>query len=95
MRNTLATVQSIASQTLRNTTTAAEAKEALEGRLIALARAPDVLTRESWQGAELKEIIVQALAPYMAMEEGRLTIGGRRAGGRSFRRPPIRASAPG
>jgi hypothetical protein len=35
VKNTLATVQSIASQTLRNAETAAEAREAIEGRLLA------------------------------------------------------------
>jgi PAS domain S-box-containing protein len=76
VKNTLATVQSIASQTLRNAGTAARVKEALEGRLIALARAHDVLTRENWEGAELKEIVVQALAPYVDLEGGRLTMAG-------------------
>jgi PAS domain S-box-containing protein len=76
VKNTLATVQSIAAQTLRNAGTAQEAKEALEGRLIALARAHDVLTRENWEGAELKDIVTQALAPYTALGENRLTIEG-------------------
>lgn len=76
VKNTLATVQSIASQTLRNAETAMEAKETLEGRLIALARAHDVLTRESWEGAELKDIVTQALAPYAILGSDRLTISG-------------------
>jgi PAS domain S-box-containing protein len=76
VKNTLATVQSIASQTLRNAATALEAKEALEMRLIALARAHDVLTKESWEGAELKDIVAQALAPYAILGEKRLAIGG-------------------
>jgi PAS domain S-box-containing protein len=76
VKNTLATVQSIASQTLRNAPTMRDAKEALEGRLIALARAHDVLTRESWEGAELKEIVGQALAPYGSLGENRLHVSG-------------------
>ncbi len=47
VKNTLATVQSIASQTLRNAPTTEAAREAIESRLIALSRAHDVLTRES------------------------------------------------
>jgi PAS domain S-box-containing protein len=78
VKNTLATVQSIASQTLRNTTTAAEAKEAIEGRLIALSRAHDVLTRESWEGADLYEITAQAVAPYASRGEDRLHLKGPR-----------------
>lgn len=76
VKNTLATVQSIASQTLRNASTMPEAKEAFEGRLMALARAHDVLTTESWEGAELRNIVAQALAPYRSFGEDRLTIRG-------------------
>ena len=76
VKNTLATVQSIASQTLRNATSTRDAKDALEGRLIALARAHDVLTRESWEGAELREIVAQAIAPYASRGEDRLHLSG-------------------
>jgi PAS domain S-box-containing protein len=76
VKNTLATVQSIAAQTLRNAGTAQEAREALEGRLMALARAHDVLTTESWEGAELRDIVAQALEPYRALGEDRLTMKG-------------------
>ncbi|WP_262296400.1 PAS domain-containing sensor histidine kinase [Microvirga sesbaniae] len=76
VKNTLATVQSIASQTLRNAASMRDAKEALEGRLIALARAHDVLTRESWEGAELQEIVAQAVAPYASRGEDRLHLSG-------------------
>ncbi len=64
MKNTLATVQSIASQTLRNACNMQEAKEALESRLFALSRAHDVLTRENWDAANLHEIVSQAVEPY-------------------------------
>jgi PAS domain S-box-containing protein len=64
VKNTLATVQSIASQTLRNADTTQEAKEALENRLFALSRAHDVLTRENWEAASLQEIVAQAVEPY-------------------------------
>ncbi|MBQ0820094.1 PAS domain S-box protein [Microvirga sp. HBU67558] len=76
VKNTLATVQSIASQTLRNAPSMRDAKDALEGRLIALARAHDVLTRESWEGAELREIVAQAVAPYASQGEDRLHLSG-------------------
>jgi two-component sensor histidine kinase len=78
VKNTLATVQSIASQTLRTAETAAEAKEAIEGRLLSLSRAHDVLTRESWEGADLFEIAEQALAPYANPREDRLHLRGPR-----------------
>ncbi|OAS25836.1 sensor histidine kinase [Methylobacterium platani] len=65
VKNTLATVQSIAMQSLRGLdgAAAAAAKAAFEARLIALARVHDVLTRESWEGAELAEVVKDALAP--------------------------------
>jgi PAS domain-containing protein len=72
VKNTLATVQSIASQNLRNASTMPEAKKAFEGRLMALARAHDVLTTENWEGAELRNIVAQAVAPYRSFGEDRL-----------------------
>lgn len=76
VKNTLATVQSIASQTLRNAENMADAKAAFENRLIALARAHDVLTRENWEGADLHEIALQAVAPYANWPEDRLHLDG-------------------
>jgi two-component sensor histidine kinase len=69
-------VQSIASQTLRNAETAAEAREAIEGRLFALSRAHDVLTRENWEGASLRAIVAEAIAPYSDRREDRLHLSG-------------------
>ena len=65
VKNTLATVQSFAVQTLRSAATVAEGRKAFEARLIALSRAHDVLTRENWQGAGLHEVIGEALGAYM------------------------------
>lgn len=62
VKNTLATVQSIASQTLRGADPAM--RQVLNDRLQALAIAHDVLTREEWQGAELNDVVASALAPY-------------------------------
>ncbi len=76
VKNTLATVQSIAAQTLRNAANTQEAKEALEGRLFALSRTHDVLTRESWDGADLYDIAAQAVEPYSSRGEDRLHLNG-------------------
>ena len=76
VKNTLATVQSIATQTLRNALTTEEAREALETRLLALSRAHDVLTRENWEGASLSDIVAQAIAPYDPQGGGRFQVGG-------------------
>jgi len=78
VKNTLATVQSVASQTLRNAESAGEAKDALEARLFALSRAHDVLTRENWEGADLFDIVEQAVAPYSSRGEDRLHLAGPR-----------------
>ncbi|WP_082502547.1 HWE histidine kinase domain-containing protein [Methylobacterium sp. Leaf100] len=65
VKNTLATVQSIAGQSLRRLEgeDAAAARAAFEARLLALARVHDVLTRESWEGAELATVVADAIAP--------------------------------
>ena len=77
VKNTLATVQSIATQTLRNAPTTEQARESFESRLMALSRAHDVLTRENWDGAGLREIVAQAVEPYAIRREDRLHIIGR------------------
>jgi signal transduction histidine kinase/FixJ family two-component response regulator len=64
VKNTLATVQSFAVQTLRNASTVDEGRRAFEARLIALSKAHDVLTRENWEGAGLGEVVAEALAAY-------------------------------
>ena len=66
VKNILAMVQAIANQTLSNAATPEAAQQALDLRLQALARAHDVLTRESWNGADLADIITGAVAPYEA-----------------------------
>jgi PAS domain S-box-containing protein len=76
VKNTLATVQSIASQTLRNAQTKEEARRTVEERLFALSRAHNVLTQENWEGAGLKEIVTQAMAPYRTEREDRLHVEG-------------------
>jgi two-component sensor histidine kinase/GAF domain-containing protein len=56
VKNTLATVQSIAAQTLRNASSLPRAREDFENRLLALSRAHDILTRRTWEGASVGEI---------------------------------------
>ena len=78
VKNTLATVQSIATQTLRGSTTPVETREALESRLFALSRTHNVLTRGNWEGALLHEIVDDVIAPYSSGREGRLRCRGGR-----------------
>jgi PAS domain S-box-containing protein len=76
VKNTLATVQSVAAQSFRLATTDASGREMFEARLLALSRAHDVLTDESWEGANLNEIVAQAILPYRGGDPGRFGIEG-------------------
>jgi PAS domain S-box-containing protein len=64
VKNTLATIQAIVAQTLRHATSTAAARRDLESRLIALARAHDILTNEHWEGANLVEVVNGAVSAY-------------------------------
>ncbi|CAN7466517.1 PAS domain S-box protein [Phenylobacterium sp. LjRoot219] len=64
VKNTLATVQSLVSQTLREHGVAREVEAAVSERLIGLATGHDVLTRENWRGAELSEITKETTRAY-------------------------------
>lgn len=64
VKNTLATVNSIAAQSLRSTASTSEAREAFTGRIVALAQAHDVLTRERWEGADLIDVVKGAIEPH-------------------------------
>ncbi|MBB4226644.1 PAS domain S-box protein [Rhizobium mongolense] len=68
VKNTLAIVQSIASQTLGHASTLDEARDAFGSRLINLAKAHHVLTRESWASANLAEIIADTVKPHAGGE---------------------------
>jgi PAS domain S-box-containing protein len=72
VKNTLATVQSMAMQSFRAGTEPEEARRQFEGRLMALSRAHDILTRESWGGAALEDIVQEAVAPYRDHHRDRL-----------------------
>ncbi|MFD0466254.1 PAS domain S-box protein [Microvirga aerilata] len=76
VKNTLTTVQSIVFQTLRNAPTPEDAQAALASRLIALSKAHDVLTRESWEAASLDQIVTEAMEPFRAHGENRIQVAG-------------------
>jgi PAS domain S-box-containing protein len=75
VKNTLATVQSIAMQTMRGAADSQEAFLRFETRLVALARAHDVLTKENWEGADLRSVVERVLEPFRA-ERDRFTVRG-------------------
>ncbi len=71
VKNTLTAVQSMAMQTLRGDRTLREARDALVERLMALSRAHNILTEENWSGANLQDVVRQAVKPF-EREDGRL-----------------------
>jgi PAS domain S-box-containing protein len=64
VKNTLAIVQSIAAQTLREIPEPRAFKQAFSARLMTLSRAHNLLTRTAWQGAPLGDVVAAALAPF-------------------------------
>ncbi len=60
VKNTLATVQAIAFQTLKDETDIGQARRRFEARLMALARAHDLLTERNWVGAPLGRVVEDA-----------------------------------
>lgn len=72
VKNTIATVQSIASQTLTEITP--EQRRVFAGRLEALAGAHDLLTLANWRRANLPDLVNKALAPFVATYGQRITV---------------------
>ncbi len=64
VKNTLATVQSIAIQTIRTSADIEIFSENFEARLLSLSKAHELLTRQAWTGVNLRDIICQELEPY-------------------------------
>ena len=64
VKNTLAIVQSIASQSLRNAGVDRMARDAFEGRLMAISATHNVLTDANWEAASLRQIVEGAVGPY-------------------------------
>ncbi|MGT2440101.1 sensor histidine kinase [Bradyrhizobium betae] len=64
VKNTLATVSAIASQSFRAAKSVEHGQKAMEGRLIALGRAHDLLMQVSWANASLTHTLSGATDPY-------------------------------
>ncbi|KKB80007.1 hypothetical protein VW35_06010 [Devosia soli] len=64
VNNTMATVQSIASQTLRSTADPATARDAFQARITALAKAHNMLSDRNWHDTEIGCLVVQELSAY-------------------------------
>lgn len=64
IKNTLATVSAIASQSFRAATSIEHGQKAMEGRLVALGRAHDLLMQISWSNASLTHTLSGATEPF-------------------------------
>src|SRR6202790_930453 len=76
IKNTLATVSAIASQSLRNVPGAEHAQHAIEGRLLALGRAHDLLLQARWTSADLGKIVRGATEAFDDPNAPKFTITG-------------------
>jgi PAS domain S-box-containing protein len=74
VKNTLATVQAIASQTLRGAADPRQFVEKFKARLQALSRAHNVLTRRNWESADVTDLVRDQLA--MDGDVDRITVHG-------------------
>ena len=73
IKNTLATIQAIANQTLNQH---AKERDAFIARLHALSGAHDLLTSETWERAPLRDIVTRALEPFQEQHHKRITVDG-------------------
>jgi PAS domain S-box-containing protein len=76
VKNTLATVQSLAAQTARGGPTPPVFRERFEGRLAALSKAHDQLTLRHWENADLRELLAASLAPHTGAAANRIVLRG-------------------
>lgn len=75
VKNTLASVQALAAQTFRGSWMR-DAVATFEARLLAMSRAHDVLTRQSWQGAGIREVVGDAVAAWAGKSGERASFDG-------------------
>ena len=89
VKNTLATVIAITSQSLRNAASLEEGQKAVESRLVALGRAHDLLLQAHWTSAKLTDVIGFAIAPFESRDVPRFAVQARRS--KSARTPCCRS----
>lgn len=76
VNNTLATVQAIASHTMRSAANIEEFRETFFGRLRAIASAHEILLKDENAGADLESLIASQVGPYAEIGGTRLSIKG-------------------
>jgi two-component system CheB/CheR fusion protein len=76
VKNTLATVQAIAQQTLRGSASVEDLQDAFMARLMSLSKTHNLLAREGWSGADLQELVQGELQPYQRSDGAHVEIRG-------------------
>jgi PAS domain S-box-containing protein len=77
VKNTLATVQSLAAQTMRSAASLKEFTAAFEARLFALSKTHNLLTDGAWAGASLRALLEVEVEPYaQGGDSGRFSLAG-------------------
>jgi two-component sensor histidine kinase/CheY-like chemotaxis protein len=76
VKNTLAMVSAIASQSFRAAHSIEHGQKAMEGRLLALGRAHDLLMQVSWSNASLTHTLSNATEPYDSQGDRRFHFNG-------------------
>jgi two-component system, chemotaxis family, CheB/CheR fusion protein len=76
VKNTLAVVQAISTQTLRQAGADRELQQTLASRLKAVATSHDLLVQGEWKGARLEAIAREQLSPYLEGASPRLRLEG-------------------
>ena len=76
VKNTLATVIAITSQTLRNAESLEHGRQTIESRLLALGRAHDLLLRSNWASAKFSDVVRAAIEPYETQGAQRFVVRG-------------------
>lgn len=64
VKNMLATIQALARQSLAGETTLEGFQQSFQGRLQAMSRAHNVLTKSRWESVDLRSLITEELEPY-------------------------------
>lgn len=77
VKNTLATVQSIASQTIRSGQEPNKVIATLEARLLALSQAHDHLSNTGWKSADFRSILTDVLGPFRSGQPDRIRLRGK------------------
>jgi two-component sensor histidine kinase len=76
IKNTLATVAAIVSQSLRSLQGVEHAQKAIEGRLLALGRAHDLIVLASWSATDLRAVVRSAIEAFDDPDESKFSISG-------------------